>query len=212
MVPDPDASDVRMLVFAQGQSDGGRVIGGRIYDNAAEGIVVTGSGRFVARDVELRNNAGAQVKLAYTRDIEIDGLSVEGPGRAGISAACSGGSLAIRRCHVAGTAWKGITVEGWTAAVIEENTVRNCGFADPSSSKAGLHLASCLRPLVSGNTVTQDMTNTTTLFGIYAEHSVQDGAFIRNDCTGAGTTDANALRVPAGSICEGNIGRNGEPA
>ena len=37
------------------------------------------------------------------------------------------------------------------------------------------------------------------------------GTFTNNDCTGAGTTTANAFRVPAGSVCSNNTGRDGLP-
>ena len=209
MSADPYESDIRLRVFGKGQSDRGSLRGGRIHHNGTQGVFIGGAGRMRLSETEVFDNGSNQVQISYTRDVEMECLRISGGAHMGIAASSSGGRLRIANCDFDNVGGRALSVTEWTDAQIEWNNVTNCAATELSSAKAGIHLASCLRPTAHRNKVTQHANNTTTLFGIYAENSVIDGTFTHNDLTGAGTTPANALRVPAGSVCEANIGRDG---
>jgi len=211
MSADPYQSDIRLRAFVKGQSDGLVVKGGRYHKNGAQGLFAAAAGKMRFDGAEVFDNASNQVQVSYARDADIERLKVYGGTLIGISASAGGGRLRIADCDVQKAGARGISVAEWTGAEIDRNDVDDCGATDASSAKAGIHLSAILRPSVTRNRVTQAAANTTTLFGIYAEGSVSGGAFSANDLTGAGTTNANALRVPAGSSCANNIGRDGAP-
>lgn len=211
MDADPYLSDIRLRAFVDGQSDRCEVRHSRIRENGTQGIFVAGAGRFRAYETEVRDNGGNQVQISYARDAECERLRVSGGPLMGITASSGGGRMRIKDCEISSTGARGIAVAEWTGAEVEGNSVTNCAHSDASSAKAGVHLSACLRPVVKRNRVTQNATNTTTLYGIYAEGTALNGVFDDNDLTGAGTTDANALRVMSPTCAVGqNVGRNGE--
>lgn len=209
MSADPYLSDIRLRAFVDGQSDRLEVRGGRYYNNATQGLFASGAGRLRFDGADVYGNGSNQVQVSYIRDVELSRLRVAGGAGMGIVASAGGGRLRIADCDVQKTGARGISVAEWTGAEIDRNSVTDCGAAERSSAKAGLHVSACLRPSVTRNRVTQAASNTTTLFGIYAEGTATGGTFTGNDLTGAGTSSANAMIVPAGSVKANNIGRDG---
>lgn len=213
MSADPYESDIRLQAFVKGQSDGLVVKGGRYHANGTQGLFVAGAGKLRFSDADVFDNGSNQVQISYTRDADVERLRVSGrSGRMGVVAISGGGRLRIADCDIQGTGWRAISVAEWTGAEIDRNSADDCGATEGSSAKASIHVAACLRPSVTRNRVTQSATNTTTLYGIYAEGTAENGAFTNNDLTGAGTTAVNALRVMSPTCtASGNIGRDGLP-
>lgn len=206
---DSRTSDIRVRVFGPGQSDGNKVNGGKYYNNGAQGLFFTGSGYVLVDGPEVYDNGGNQIQLQYTRDAELIRLNVHGGTSMGLAASVGGGVFSLKDSIFSDTGGRAYSITEWTDAEIDSVTVDNCGATEASSAKAGGHLVSILRPRVTRNRVSQDAGNTTTLFGIYAEGSVIEGVFTDNDLTGAGTTNANSLVVPAGSTKARNKRRDG---
>ena len=212
MDSNPAVSDVRLLAFVDGQSDNCTVFRSSAYRNGQHGIIVIGAGKCLISESNFYGNLGySQAWVGVTKDIEIDRCQFAGGG-IGLVAQRGGGYLRITRSAMDGTGSRGLALSDWTGAEVDRNALRDCAASEPGSSKAALHISACLRPSVTHNTVTQAAANTTTLYGIYAEGSVENGTFTGNDLTGAGTTPANALRIMSPTCTvSGNIGRDGLP-
>lgn len=213
MSADPYQSDIRLRAFVKGQSDGLEVRGGRYHNNAKQGLFGGGAGKLRFVGAEVSGNGSNQVQVSYIRDVEIERLRISGGNHMGIAASAGGGRLRIADCEIDETGGRAVSVAEWTGAEVDRNTATNCGARELSSAKAAFHFAACLRPVVTRNRAPQAGSNTTTLYGIYAEGSVENGTFTGNDMTGGGTTPANALRVMSPTCTvSGNIGRDGLPA
>ena len=212
MSADPYQSDIRLRAFVKGQSDGLEVRGGRYHNNAKQGLFGAGAGKLRFIGAEVSGNGSNQVQVSYIRDVEIERLRIFGGNHMGIVANAGGGRLRIADCEIDETGGRAVSVAEWTGAEVDRNTASNCAARELSSAKAAFHLAACVRPLVTRNRAPQAGSNTTTLYGIYAEGSVENGTFTGNDLTGAGTTAANALRIMSPTCTvSGNIGRDGLP-
>ncbi len=211
MSADPYESDIRLRAFVDGQSEGCEIRRSRIYGNGTQGLLVGGAGKFFGYDCDIYGNGSNQVQIQYTRDVELLDFQARGEnaGYAGIVASGGGGYLRIRNSVSERTRGCGMSFAEWTGAELTDNKTIDCAEFEAGSIKAGLALSSMLAPKVVRHRATQRADNTKTLFGIYADGMVKGGEFCGNDCTGAGTTSANALRVPAGSACSNNIGRDG---
>lgn len=213
MSADPYESDIRLQAFVKGQSDGLVVKGGRYHANGTQGLFVAGAGKLRFSDADVFDNGSNQVQISYTRDADVERLRVSGGNHMGIAASAGGGRLRIADCEIDETGGRAVSVTEWTGAEVDRNTATNCGARELSSAKAAFHFAACLRPVVTRNRAPQAGSNTTTLYGIYAEGSVENGTFTGNDLTGGGTTPANALRIMSPTCTvSGNIGRDGLPA
>lgn len=213
MSADPYQSDIRLRAFVKGQSDGLEVRGGRYHNNAKQGLFGGGAGKLRFVGAEVSGNGSNQVQVSYIRDVEIERLRISGGNHMGIAASAGGGRLRIADCEIDETGGRAVSVTEWTGAEVDRNTATNCGARELSSAKAAFHFAACLRPVVTRNRAPQVGSNTTTLYGIYAEGSVENGTFTGNDLTGGGTTPANALRIMSPTCTvSGNIGRDGLPA
>ena len=210
MSADPYQSDIRLRAFVKGQSDGLEVRGGRYHANATQGLFAAGAGKLRFSGAEVFGNGSNQVQVSYIRDADIERLRVSGGNHMGIVASNGGGRLRIADCEFDRTGGRAISVAEWTGAEIDRNSVDDCAKTEASSAKAGIHVAACLRPVVTRNRVTQAGTNTTTLYGIYSEGTAINGVFCDNDLTGAGTTATNALRVMSATCAVSeNIARDG---
>lgn len=210
MDSNPAVSDVRLLAFVDGQSDNCTVFRSSAYRNGQHGIIVTGAGKCLISESNFYGNLGySQAWIGVTKDIEIDRCKFAGGG-IGLVVQRGGGYLRVTRSVMDGTGSRGIALSYWTGAEIDRNTLHDCAAFEPGSNKAALHISACLRPSVTRNTVTQAAANTTTLYGIYAESSVSGGTVSNNDCTGAGTSNANSIIVqkPANTVTN-NIQRDG---
>lgn len=209
---DPAESDIRLMAFVDGQSNRGEIRRTRAFRNGQHGFQAAGMGDFrMADDCEARDNLGyAQVHLSYSRDIDIDRLRVSGQGL-GVVAQVGGGRFRMANSSLMKTGGRAIALSFWTGAELRRNDVVDCARSEASSNKAAVHLTSILRPVVDDNRITHGADNTTALYGVLADATCIGGTFTRNDLTGAGTTSANALKVPVGSITQGNIGRDGNP-
>lgn len=212
MAFDPADSDVRLAAFVSGQSDRGEIRRSRAYRNAQHGFIVTGAGDArIVEDCEARDNLGySQVWLGYSRDMDVDRLHVSGQGL-GLVGQYGGGRFRLRRSSFEKTGGRAVAMSFWTGAEIRSNDFLDCARSEASSNKAALHLSSILRPVADDNRITHGADNTTALYGVLADATCVGGTFTNNDCTGAGTSNANALRVPAGSVCSNNTGRDGLP-
>ena len=212
MNSNPAVSDVRLLAFVDGQTDNCTVFRSSAYRNGQHGIIVTGAGKCLISESDFYGNLGySQAWVGASKDIEIDRCKFAGGG-IGLVAQRGGGYLRITRSRVDGTGSRGLALSDWTGAEIDRNVMHDCAASEPGGNKAALHISACLRPSVTHNTVTQAAANTTTLYGIYAEGTATNGTFTGNDCTGAGTTAVNALRVMSPTCAvSNNIGRDGLP-
>ena len=208
---DPATSALRLLCLVDGQSNGGIIKNSRATGNDEHALAVVNCGGFLADNNDFGSSGTANVAIANAYNVTINNTRISGGSRQGIAAVIGGGYLNITDCTFTDTLGRGVSVSEWSDSAIDGNTFDNCGSAEPSSAKASLHYVECVRPTANDNRVMQDAGNTTTLFGIYAEGSVSGGTFTNNDLTGAGTTNGNAMIVPAGSVKSGNIGRDGLP-
>ncbi len=210
MTHDPAESDVRLLVFADGQSSGCEIRRTRAYRNGQHGfqISVAGDAR-ITDNSEARDNLGySQVWLGYTRDIDVDRLVVSGQG-IGAVVQCGGGRFRMSNSVFDRTQRNAIVASYWSGAEFYRNDIIDCARDCQYVVSAAMHLTAIARPVVDENRVTHGADNTTATYGILADWSVASGKFRRNDLTGAGTTAANALVTTAGSVVEDNIGRDG---
>lgn len=201
---DPAVSDVRIQALADGQSNGLELDGVTIYNNGAQGIFMAGAGGLYAHDCTVYDNGSNQVQTAYTRNVRVIGNEIYQTGASsanysGISFGTGSGVMEITGNNIHDTRGKGVNGSSWTGADIDNNIVDNCGKYEASSGKAGINLESIKGFSVTGNRVMQDGDNTTTLFGILATGTATDGTITDNDCTGAGTTNANSLVISSGT-------------
>ena len=206
---DPAVSDVRIQALADGQSDGIELDGVTIYNNGAQGIFMAGSGGLYAHGCKVYDNGSNQVQTAYTRNVRVIGNEIYQTGASsanysGIAFGTGSGVMEITGNNIHDTRGKGINGASWTGANIDGNTVNNCGEFEPSSGKAGVNLESIKGFSVTNNRVMQDGDNVTTLFGIMATGTAIDGTVTGNDCTGAGTTNANSISVSSGTNAVSN--------
>lgn len=209
---DPATSALRLLAFVDGQSDRCEIRRSRAFRNGEHGMIVAGACRVRASDCEFRDNTGySQVWIGHTRDVVIDRLRVSGRGL-GLVAQSGGGRLRITDCDFEGVLGRALVLADWADAEMQGNSFDDCASQEISGYKAAVHMTSCLRPRFNRNRITQAADNTTTLFGVLADHSVLHGEFVGNVTTGAGTTAANALFVVSATCrVEDNIGRDGAP-
>jgi len=209
---DPAESDIRLMAFVDGQSNRGEVRRTRAFRNGQHGFQTIGAGDFrMTDDCEARDNLGySQVHLSNTRDIDVDRLHVSGQG-IGAVIQNGGGRFRLRHSTFDRTQKRAIVMSFWTGAELRRNDVIDCGRGETSSNKAAVHLSNILRPVVDDNRITHGADNTAALYGLLADTTVIGGTFTNNDLTGAGTTNGNAMIVPAGSVKSGNIGRDGLP-
>jgi len=209
---DPAESDIRLMAFVDGQSNRGRIRRSRAFRNGQHGFQAAGmTGLRIYDDCEARDNIGySQVHISAARDVDVDDLHVSGQGL-GFVAQVGGGRFRMRRSKFEKTGGRAIAMSCWTGAELRGNDLIDCARSETSSNKAALHLTNILRPVVDDSRITHGADNTTALYGVLADATCVGGTFTNNDLTGAGTTDANALRVPAGSVCSNNTGRDGLP-
>lgn len=201
---DPAVSDVRIQAFADGQSDGLELDGVAIYNNGAQGIFMAGAGGLYAHGCTVYDNGSNQVQTAYTRNVRVIGNEIYQTGASsanysGISFGTGSGVMEISGNNIHDTRGKGINGASWTGANIDANTVNNCGEFEPSSGKAAINLESIKGFSLTNNRVTQAVGNTTTLYGILLPSTATNGTVSGNDCTGAGTTNANSISVSSGT-------------
>lgn len=201
---DPAVSDVRILALADGQSDGLELDGVTIYNNGAQGIFMAGAGGLYAHDCTVYDNGSNQVQTAYTRNVRVIGNEIYQTGASsanysGISFGTGSGVMEITGNNIHDTRGKGINGSNWTGAAADGNTVNNCGAFEPSSGKAGINLESIKGFSLTNNRVTQAVGNTATLYGIFLPSTATNGTITDNDCTGAGTTNANSLVISSGT-------------
>ena len=207
---DPATSDIRLLCFVSGQSNDCVVKNSRTSYSGQHGIIASALNGFLAFNNDVSNSGLANVIITAARDVSLDDIRITGGSGPGIYAAIGSGTISIANCSTTGTAGRGVALAEWSDAVVDGNTVTNCAASEPSSAKAGMHFSQCLRPVVTDNRVTQDVGNTTTIYGIYAEGSVSGGTVSNNDCTGAGTSNANSIFVPTpANTVTNNIQRDG---
>lgn len=207
---DPAESDIRIAAFVAGQSDRGEIRRSRAFRNGQHGFQAAGLCDFrITDDCESRDNLGySQVHLSAARDVDIDRLRVSGQGL-GVVAQVGGGRFRLHDSSLKKTGGRAIALSFWTGAELRRNDVVDCARAEAGSSKAAVHLTSILRPVMDDNRITHGADNATALYGLLADSTVIGGTFTNNDLTGAGTTNSNAMIVPAGSVKSGNIGRDG---
>lgn len=201
---DPAIATARLLVFADGQSNGLRVQDVKIFNNGGQGIILGGSGNGTATGCEVYDNGATQIIAAYARGASITNNDVyqtaaTSNNSIGIAATTGSGVLDMSNNRVRNTRGKGTLVSRWTGASAGSNTVTNCGAYEPSSAKAGMSFEEIKGHIAIGNRVTQDVGNTTTLFGLYMPSTATNGTVTDNDCTGAGTTNANSLVISSGT-------------
>ena len=201
---DPAVSDVGLRALADGQSDGIELDGVTIHNNGSQGIFIAGSGGLYAHGCTVYDNGSNQVQAAYTRNVRVIGNEIYQTGassnnNSGISFGTGSGVMEITGNNIHDTRGKGINGASWTGANIDANTVNNCGEFEPSSGKAAINLESIKGFSLTNNRVTQAVGNTATLFGIFLPSTATNGAIAGNDCTGAGTTNANSISVSSGT-------------
>lgn len=214
MAFDPAESDIRMMVFADGQSNRAEIRRSRAFRNGQHGFQIVGAGAArMTDDCEARDNMGySQVWLGYTRDLDVDRLRVSGQG-IGVIAQYGGGRFRLRHGSFEKSGGRALVMSYWTGAEVARNDFIECARAETGSNKAAAHLSNILRPVFSENRITHGADNTTALYGLQLDASVTSGTITNNDFTGAGTTAANALRnLSATCTVSGNIGRDGLPA
>lgn len=214
MCEDPYESDIRMRAFVAGQSEGCELRRSRIYGNGTQGVFVGGAGKFFGYDCDIYDNASNQVQIQYTRDVELCDFRARGDnaGIAGIVASGGGGYLRVSLSSAERTRGRGMAFAEWTGAELTDNKTIDCAEFEAGSIKAGLALSSMLAPKVTRHRATQRADNTATLFGIHADAGVKNGEFVRNDCTGAGTSNANSLFISSPTnVRIANKRRDGSP-
>lgn len=215
MNADPALSDIRFRAQADGQSDGFEVDNVAIYNNGAQGVFLGGSGRHHVHDNRIYDNGGNQIQAQYTRDSrifnnEIYQTNASSNNNSGISFATGSGTLEIYGNNIHDIRGKGINGSNWTGAEIDGNTVNNCAEYEGSSGKAGINLESIKGFSVTNNRVTQSVNNVTTRFGIRLPSTATNGTITGNDCTGAGTSNADSISVSSGTnIVANNKRRDG---
>lgn len=210
MTSSPATSDVRLTAFTFDQAGGAVFRNSRAYNNGGNGAIVTGSGYALIEDCEIYDNAGVNVEIKYTRDVTVRRTPIHGGSSMGLRASIGGGALLIEDCPVTDTPSRGVVIEEWTGAVLAGGGADNCGASDPYvGGRSGVYLSGVKDPTVTGMTITQDAGNTATTYGLLAEGTTTGGTFTDNDLTGAGTTNANSLVVPAGSTKARNKRRDG---
>ena len=209
---DPAESDIRVMAFVDGQSNRAEIRRTRAFRNGQHGFQIVGAGDArMADDCEARDNLGySQAWFGYSRDLNIDRLRVSGQG-IGAIVQSGGGRFRMRNGSFEKTGGRAVVMSYWTGAELRTNDIIDCGRMETSSNKAAVHLANISRPVADDNRITHGADNTTALYGLLADATCVGGIFTNNDLTGAGTTNANALRVPAGSTCSNNTGRDGSP-
>lgn len=201
---DPAVSDVGLRAFADGQSDGIELDGVTIHRNGSQGISIAGSGGLYAHDCKVYDNGSNQVQTAYTRNVRVIGNEIYQTGASsanysGISFGTGSGVMEITGNNIHDTRGKGINGAAWTGAAVDGNTINNCGAFEPSSGKAAINLESIKGFSLTNNRVTQAVGNTATLYGIFLPSTATNGTITGNDCTGAGTTNANSLVISSGT-------------
>ena len=197
MCADPYESDIRLRAFVAGQSDRCELLRSRIHSNGTQGLFVGGAGNFFGYDSDIYANGSNQIQVQYTRDVELRNIRTRGDGSgiAGIVGSGGGGYLRVMDSSAEQIRGRGMAFAEWTNAELDNNKTIDCAEFEAGSIKAGLSLSSMLAPKITRHRATQRADNTRTLFGIHADAAVKNGEFIGNDCTGAGTTNANSFWV-----------------
>lgn len=210
LTSDPATSALRLLCLVDGQSNGGIVKNSRATGNGEHALAVVNCGNFLADNNDFGSSGLANIVIANAYSVAINNTRIVDGAKQGVSVGVGGGSLSITNCTMTDTLGRGISVSEWSDTFVDGNTLDNCGSAESSSAKASLHYVECVRPVATNNRIMQDAGNTTTLFGIYAEVSVSGGTVSNNDCTGAGTSNANSIFVPTpANTVTNNIQRDG---
>lgn len=215
LTSDPATSDVRIRAIADGQSDGFDIEGAEIYNNGTQGLFLAGSGSHYIYGCKIYDNGSNQVQISYTRSVtmlynELYQTGASSNNNSGVSFATGSGILLIAHNNIHDIRGKAINGASWTDVDIDQNTIDNCGKYEDSSGKAGINLEALKGFKVTNNRVMQDLDNTTTLFGIYLSNTAINGLVSGNNCTNAGTTNANSIysTSPSNTVTN-NIQRDG---
>lgn len=197
---DPAESDIRLGAFVEGQSDAGWIRRTRASRNGQHGFQSAGvKGLRISDNCEARDNLGyAQVHLSAACDVDIDRLHVSGQGL-GLVGQTGGGRFRLSNSKFKKTGGRAIVLAAWSGAELRSNDLIDCARSEASSSKAALHLTTIQGVTVADNRITHGADNTTAIFGVLAEASCINGNFTDNDCTGAGTSNANSLFISSGT-------------
>ena len=197
---DPAESDIRLMAFVDGQSSGGEIRRSRASRNGQHGFQAAALCDLrITENSEARDNLGySQVHLSFASDVEVDRLRVSGQGL-GFVAQSGGGRFRMTNSKLIRTDGRAIAMTCWTGAELRRNELIDCARSEASSNKAALYLTAIQEVKVDDNRITHGADNTTALYGVLADSTVINSSFTDNDCTGAGTSNANSLFIISGT-------------
>ena len=211
-VLDPDwlIAEVWIEAFVHGQSNGFSVEDHDAYENGNYGISLVGAGLYEVVNCRVYDNARTQISALYSKNIKIIGNKVYQTALtsnrkvAGIDAEVGGGYLELLNNEVSDTLGVGTIVANWVGAVVEDNLIDNCGAEDISGYAAGMAIDALKGASVKRNKIKQDAGNTTTLYGLRMTATATQSDVTDNDCTNAGTTNANSILIVSGTNTKAN--------